>query len=123
MIQILEIIKNGLQTLGVNYEFMEWTSGLVYPYFVGEYEEEAGDTEDGRSEAVFMLTGTTRGSWLELETAKEAIANHFDDLRIITDEGNGVSIWFDRAFPVPTGEQDLKRIQINLNIKEWKVKN
>lgn len=100
---------------------MEWTSGLVYPYFVGEYEEEAGETEDGTSEALFMLTGTTRGSWLDLENAKKSIEQYFRDFRTITSDGTGIVVYFDRAFPIPTGEQDLKRIQINLNIKEWKV--
>ena len=100
---------------------MEWTSGLVHPYFVGEYEEDAGDTEDGYSDGVFMLTGTTRGSWLDLENAKQSIEQYFREFRTIGENGNGVVIYFDRAFPVPTGEADLKRIQINLNFKEWKV--
>lgn len=32
-----------------------------------------------------------------------------------------VAVFYDSAFPVPTGDGELKRIQINLSIKEWKV--
>ena len=34
--------------------------------------------------------------------------------------GAGVAVFYGNASPVPTGDADLKRIQINLTIKEYK---
>ncbi len=121
MLEVLKVIATGMQSLNINYEFEEWTDDIVYPYFIGEYEETGGDTEDGLSEAVFMLTGTTRGSWLELEGIKSQIESYFKDYRTISENGNGLVIKYAGSFPVQTGEAELKRVQINLNIKEWKV--
>lgn len=121
MIQILKTIKDGFTSIGINYEFMEWTSSLIYPYWVSEYEDIGAVNEDGMTESTLILTGTTRGSWLELETMKAQIIAYFEDRRVIADNGNGIVFSFDRALVIPTGEQELKRIQINLQIKEWKV--
>lgn len=121
MLKVLEIIATGMQALNINYEFEEWTSDIAYPYFIGEYEETGGASEDGLSESVFMLTGTTRGSWLDLEGIKAQIESYFKDYRTIASNGNGIVIDYAGSFPVQTGEEALKRVQINLNIKEWKV--
>lgn len=118
---VLGIIADEMNHLDVPYEFMRWTSGVQYPYFIGEYSETATDTEDGYKESTLMITGTTKGSWLELEQIKEKIEHHFSriyGLRKSTDSGT-VVIFYENSFPVPTGEADLKRIQINLHVKEW----
>ena len=69
--EILKIISDSMESLGLNYEFMEWTSEIRYPYFVGEYGETQQSTEDGLQESSFILTGYTRGTWLSLEEIKE----------------------------------------------------
>ena len=121
----LGIIQNELASIGVPYEFMRWTSSVQYPYFVGEYAELPPVTEDGYKETTFIITGTTNtneGTWLELEQFRAKIENHFDPiygLRKSTDNGVSV-IYYENSFPVPTGEADLKRLQINLKIKQWK---
>ena len=125
---VLGIIKDELNSIGVPYEFMRWTDPVQYPYFIGEYTEVPIVTEDGAKETTFMLTGTTNtsdGSWLELEQFRAKIEKHFPPvygLRKTTAEG-AVVIMYENSFPVPTGEADLKRIQINLQIKEWKGMN
>lgn len=119
---VLGIISEELHGIGVPYEFMQWTSDVVYPYFVGEYSEFPSVTEDGHKESTVILTGTTKGSWLELEQIRAKIESHFPavcGLRRSTDTGT-VVVYYGNSFPVPTGEADLKRIQINLDIKEWK---
>lgn len=125
MITVLSTIKSELNSIGVPYQFMEWTSAVQYPYFVGEYSETTPTSEDGCEEKTMILTGTTKGSWLELEEIREKIKNHFPSiygLRKSTDEGV-VVFYYDNAYPVPTGEADLKRIQINISIKLWKGMN
>lgn len=125
MISILGIIKDELKSIDVPYEYMRWTSAPPDTYFIGEYSETPTDTEDGYEEYTMLLTGTTVGSWLELENYKSKIKNHFpkiEGLRKSTSEG-AVVLFYENSFPVDTGEANLKRIQINLKIKQWKGMN
>lgn len=119
----LKAVSDSMEALGLNYALMRWEGGPDYPYFVGEYQEVPMTTEDGLQETDFTLTGYTRGSWLDLETAKEQIMKYFHPIwgkRVITDE-TGVAILYANSFAVPTVEAELKKIEINLIIKEWKV--
>ena len=120
----LRIIADAMRELGLAYGFMEYAGDLVYPYFVGEYTEQAPTTEDGLQITNFMLTGFSRGSWLALEEAREQIAQYFGMVSgktVIADNGSGVAVFYENALVVPTEDATLKRIQINLHIKEWKV--
>lgn len=121
----LGIVKDSLQSIGIPYEFMRWTSSVEDRYWIGEYSESVTDTEDGYEELTLMLTGTTRSSWMVLIEDRKTIKDHFPKeggLRISTDSGV-VVIFYENSFPVPTGEADLKRIQVNLQIKSWKGMN
>ena len=121
----LKIISDGMSELGLEYGFGEYAGDpVVYPYFVGEYTETEPFTEDGLQESTFLLTGFSRGSWLVLEQAKESIETYFSRVSgrtVIADNGSGVAIFYASSMIVPTGDAELKRIQINLNIQEWKV--
>lgn len=123
--QVLKIISDTMTALGLEYGFGEYSGNpVVYPYFVGEYTETEMFDESGLQEGTFLLTGFSRGSWLDLENAKERIEKQFNRVsgRIgITDTGSAVAIFYAHSLIVPTGDAELKSIQINLNIKEWKV--
>jgi hypothetical protein len=111
-----------MTALGLNYAFLRWTSDVIYPYFIGEYTEEPNITEDNLQDTSFLITGTTRGSFIDLETAKANIEKLYrDGKRIITTSGTGVVIFYESSLTVPTDDAELKKIQINLLIKEWKV--
>ena len=82
-------------------------------------------SEDGLQEATFILKGWTRGKWLDLEAAKEKIENYFDKIsgkKVIAEDGSAVAIFYAHSLVIPTGDAELKRIDINLSVKEWKVK-
>lgn len=118
----LKFINEQMDILAVPYEFGEWTSDIVYPYFVGEVTDTPTDTEDGYEESTMILTGFHRGKYIDLEEIKKTIKKHFDPiygLRATTDSGS-ITVFFDGSFYIPTDEADLKRLQINLLIKEWK---
>lgn len=118
----LKFINEQMDILSVPYEFGEWTSAVKYPYFVGEITEEPSTTEDGFEESTMILTGFHRGKLIDLITIKEKIKKHFNPiygLRASTDSGS-IAVFFDGSFYIPTGEADLKKLQINLKIKEWK---
>lgn len=123
--QALKFVSDGMEAIGFEYDFETFKKKpIVYPYFVGQYTEQEPRTEDGLQESTFMLTGFHRGEWLDLEDAKEKIEKYFNKVsgrRIITDDGSAVVIFYAGALVVPTGDDDLKSIQINLHVKEWKV--
>lgn len=119
---VLGIIASELNSIGVPYEFMQWTSAEHDLYFVGEYSETPTVTEDGYKESTLILTGTTNRDWLDLERIRAKIEHHFPCIygrRLSTDTG-AVLIFYGNSFPIDTGEAGLKRIQINLEVKEWR---
>ena len=120
-IEALKFINNKLVENGINYEFMQWTNDVVYPYFVGEYQEAESLNEDGFQETTFILNGFSKGSWLNLEQAKEKIEKIFSNVTAILPNGNGIAVFYSNSLVIPTGDAELKRIQINLAINEWKV--
>lgn len=118
----LKFIKEQMSILAVPYEFGEWTQDIQYPYFVGEIHEDESVTEDGAETATLLLTGFHRGKRIVLEEVKEKIKKHFSTitgLRAAIDSG-AIAVFYGGAFFIPTGEADLKKIQINLKIKQWK---
>lgn len=118
----LKFINEQMDIIEVPYEFGEWTSDVVYPYTVGEISETPIITEDGAEESTLILTGFNRGRFYDLEMLKEKIKKHFHPITGLcaqTDSGS-IAVFFDSAFYIPTGEAALKKIQINLTIKEWK---
>lgn len=124
-IAALKVISDGMKALDLPYGFGVYSGNpVVYPYFVGEYTETEPTTEDGLQETSFLLTGFSRESWLALEQSKEKIENYFNRISgktVITDNGSAVAIFYANSLIVPTGDAELKRIQINLKIMEWKV--
>ncbi len=117
------IIAAEMRNMGLEYDFVDWSKRTVqYPYWIGEPSSSPITTEDGYEMTTFILTGTTNGNWLELEQVRKMIQKRFhpiSGLHSATDDG-AVAIFYDNAFPVPTGEGTLKRIQINLQCKEWR---
>lgn len=121
-IAALKFISDVLDDLNINYQFGEWSTNPVPdPYFVGEYSESESLTreEDGLQESTFMLTGTGT-NWLALEQAKASIENNISKTAILSN-GNGIAVFYAGTLMIPTGDAELKRIQINLTIKEWSV--
>lgn len=124
---VLKVIADEMDALAINYDFEEWTGEPKYPYFTGEYQEPESPNEDGEQGMQFILNGFARGKTAraDLEEAKKIIKKHFpkDVGRLATTEsGSRVAIFYANALGnLPTGDAELKRIQINLTIKEWSV--
>ena len=123
---ILGVIKDEMNIIDVPYAFMRWTSSTTPErYWIGEYTQTTTETEDGYEEYNILLTGTTKNSWREMLQDVAKIKEHFSPIGGLpkrTDKGV-VVVYYDNSFPVPTGEADLKRIQVNLRIKAWKGNN
>lgn len=123
--QILKVVSDAMTALNLEYGFGVYSGDpVVYPYFVGEYTEDEPMNEDGLQESTFLLNGFSRDSWLTLENAKERIENYFHKVSgktVMADNGSAVAVFYANALIVPTGDAELKRIQINLHCKEWSV--
>ena len=123
--QVLQIVSDGMKAMGIEYGFGTYKKKpIVYPYFVGEITEREAMTEDGLQESTVLLTGFHRGEWLDLVDTAEKIENYFNSVSgktVITDNGSAVAVFYAGSLIVPTGDAELKSIQVNLNIKEWKV--
>lgn len=122
---VLKFIKEAMDSVGISYEFMEFTSSItsLHSYWVGSYSEVTPIAEDGMQETQFILTGTGKGKWFDLEKEKTKIEQLFPMVggkTAILDNGSGVAVFYGNAFPVPTGDVLLKRLQVNLIVKEWR---
>lgn len=118
----LGYIEQELRKISVPYEFGQWTKAVKYPYFVGELGQDNITAEDGVSETAFILNGWNRGKTLDLEVIKEKVIKHFNPiygLRIPTETG-ALIITYESANYIPQNDSDLKKIEINLKITEWK---
>lgn len=121
----LQIVSDAMREMGLTYGFVTYNGNpVVYPYFVGEYAEEAPVNEDGMQATTFLITGFSRGSWLALEDAREQIERYFGMVSgktVVADNGSAAAVFYERTLVIPTDDAELKRIEINLHIKEWKV--
>lgn len=122
----LKIINTAMDHLGLEYGFVRYNKNpVVYPYWVGEYQESPPVYESGLTTSTFMLTGFHRGTWEDLEKQKERIENYFNKVSgkvVMVEDGSAVAIFYASSLVVPTMDAELKRIQINLDIQEWSVK-
>lgn len=117
----LNFISSILKPL-INYHFLYYkTDKVEYPYWVGEYLESEYSAETNYQETTFILTGVTRGSYLELEKQKEIIKKALKDKRAILSNGAGIAVHYDYSMPIRTDDIELQKIQINLTIQEWEV--
>ena len=118
----LKFINEQMTAIAVPYEFWEWTSPVKYPYGVGEITEDPITTEDGEEQSTLLLTFFHRGKMIDLLEIKEKIKKHFHPIYGLRGETEcgAIAVFYDGFFPIPSGEADLKKIQINLKIIEMK---
>lgn len=122
--ETLKYIADMMSAKNIPYDFMKYDDEIQGRYWVGEYQENTSLYEDGQSESEFILTGTA-GNLQTLEDDKLTIMEMFPEVggHLATlDNGSTVAIFYGNAIYVPTGDYLHNRMQINLNIKEWKVK-
>ena len=120
----LSFINSCLDELGVQYQFMEWTTTPIpETYWVGEYTEEEPMNEDGLEESTFILTGTTRNKYIELENVKQMLKEYFpkEGLTAILESGSGIAVFYSDSYPIPSIQEGVRRLQVNLKIKEWRI--
>ena len=109
----------------INYQFMRWNGKIKNPYFIGEVSEMDGGNEDGMRISIFTLSGFSTGSWAELLEAKERIINTLCRIATVLPCGVGVAISYTNTITIPSDgdNPDIKRIQMEFEVHEWRNKN
>lgn len=127
-IEALSIIKDAMEEMRLSYAFIEYVvegdETLPKTYFIGKYQELESVNEDGEEDTIFILTGFSREKWIQLEEAKGKIKKYFPKATgktAVTESGSVIAIFYTNSLPFPVEDDKLKKIQINLTVKEWKV--
>lgn len=121
--KLLGFIDNEMiNVLKLNYEYMEYTEDLKYPYITGEHYTTYYDIATGRLEGELLLEVWNRGNELDLIKVHDKIQNHFKKLIKYQDK-IGFCITYKNKQSARTGDMDLKKIQIYLSTYTWKGDN
>lgn len=124
-IKAIAAVDRVMSLAGVNYALDEWRSDPVDQYWIGSYIEVENINEDGLQETSFILDGFTRRSRLDLEDESYKIRRLLmpAGFRTISDDLKSVIVIFyaNAIANIPTGDANLKKMQINLVVKEWSV--
>lgn len=115
----LGILGQELRSLGINAEFENWTGKVPSYYWVYAYIESENNHETNCKSGIIILDGFTRKNISELEKEKENIINKFMDFRK-TVENTTVYLGSANGQLIDTQNKELKRIQINIDFKEWR---
>lgn len=119
MIDLLTVVAERMRENNISYAFEEWKEEVRYPYFVGSFVETAYRHEDGCTVGSLTIDGWGKHSASELLEESDKIKRIFDDLRAV-DDSAAFYIRFNSSQNIPTGEEGLYRVQINLDTNEWK---
>ena len=120
MIKVLKTLNSEMKTLNINYCYDDWNKEVQLPYYVGELSEIPTFNEDGKSEYTFKLTGFDAKSYLNLFKTSDDIRDYYKyGKKIILEDNSAIVIAYENTLPVDTEVEDLKRIEINLNVKLW----
>lgn len=123
MINTLTEFNSLINELDINYHYERNNSTeIIYPYWVGEVLSTSQTYEDRSENITIKLVGTSQGSYTELLTEYDKIKNYFKQTRKQHFD-NGVVV-FNLAGTnphIPTGEADLKRVEINIDAILWET--
>lgn len=106
----------------IKYQLDTWQGDLVFPYFpywVGDYQETEYNYEQQYHEYSFTLTGTTKGTYAQLESDREKIEQVFSN-HTYKEKGHGIAIYYDDSIMIPSVDEQIKRMEVHLTVKEWR---
>ena len=115
----LGILGNELRKMGLNAEFENWTGKIPDYYWVYTYLETENNHESNCKSGLIILDGFTRKDISQLEAEKEKIIEKFIDFRKIVDN-RAIYLGSADGQLIDTQHPELKKIQINIDFKEWR---
>lgn len=120
--EALGYINRCMEKIRIFYQYLYWSEDLTNNFWVGEYIESETMDEDGKLQSVFILTGTSTNSMISLEAEKEKIRSYFGKYgkTDILPNGSGIAVSYASSVPIRTDEEGIYRLQVNLNVTEWR---
>lgn len=121
----LSVIEETMKSLGLNYALGQWDDEPEYPYWAGEFQDIPSKDESGQHDSTLILSGYTRGLLSDLISERDAIQECFDMVTgktVIAEDGSAVAVFYSSSSVVQTVDAELKKMQINLDVKEWSVR-
>lgn len=121
MNKLLAVISEVMAENGINYQYGDYRGKVRYPYVVGEYNETYFAFEDNHSSGYLTLHawGRGEGARLQLTQLADTIKAAFDDLQVVRD-GECFHVFYNTMQWIPTGDDDLDRIDVSLLTNIWK---
>lgn len=120
----LKYMNSLFESLEIPYEFLQWNSPNVpNTYWTGDYIDNEPMNEDGMEQTSFILTGVTNRKFIELETVKQKLKSHItnEGMTAVLESGSVIAVTFVDSQPLPSVEYGVHRLQITLNIREWRI--
>lgn len=121
---VLEVVAAEMKSLGLNYAYEFWSSRPMYPYFTGDYVETGVEVSSGKTEGTMYITGWARKGYAEINdllAAKDKIKQRFCEF-IHTDDEACVYLNYTGFKYIPTGDEDLSKIEITIDCQEWQCR-
>lgn len=120
MKRVLEVVNAEMERLDIDYVYDNWDSDLVMPYCVGELNEIETFDEDNKREFTLMLScEDNTNSYSRLFDISNTLKNTYKHNQKILFDNSVFVIKYSNTIKIPTEDENIKRIQINLNIKVW----
>lgn len=106
---------------GINYTLDLVNDIVTFPFWEGDFQEVDSSEEQGYHEYSFTLTGTNKGTYSrlikDLEIIRKITKNHTE----ILGSGHSVAFFYERMQMIPSQDEQIKRMEIIITIKEWSV--
>ncbi len=117
----LGILGEELRNMDIKAEFENWTGKIPDSYWVYTYVESENIYETGCKSGILILDGFARKDISLLEAEKEKIIKKFIDFRKTVGNTTVYLGSADGQIISNSQDQEIKRIQINIDFKEWEV--
>ena len=119
MEDILEIIKQEMIKLGIDYHYLYNSAPEVkYPYVTGEFTQSGYSFEDGTNSGDMLLEIWNRGPIKPIIEVLETIKNNFRDFRAVKNNKTA-HISFNSATPVRTNDESLNKYEVHMDVFYW----
>jgi len=120
MVEVLKIINSEMKKLDIDYQFGVWKTEIKYPMTVGNFAVDEYVYENNCTKGTFTLHTWNGGSEIELTKMADRIKKQFAML-IKSNDNASYRFAFNNTINVPTGADDLYRIDIIIDVTYWEV--
>ena len=123
MKDLLNTVSEIMQSLKINYDYLELKGKLKYPYVIGEYFENDYIQESHCSKGELLLTVWDKNmSSEDIIEVNQKIKKEFADLKVIKNN-TAISFSYNNSLPVLQDIDNLKKQEIRIDIQHFEGGN